>query len=539
MGSRADCCQSPPVWPSIEAGAAPTRPLFRSWEKARSAKASLYETLNFASLHALPHLIVCENNFYSQSTQQTTSVSGEIGLRAQAFNVRTANANTWDPAGLDEALADAVAYVRQGRPMLLVVKTYRLNPHSKGDDQRPLEEIEGFKAIDPLNIITRELPEFAGRFDDMMTEVRAYGELALTKPGLDGKLYFVDQLPAFESTDWRACETADAGARVNQQLNAFYAERMTADPSSYFIGEDIGDPYGGAFKVSMGLQRAHPDRVISTPISEAAIAGVGVGLALAKNRPVIEIMFGDFLPLAADQIINNASKFFHMYNQNVSCPVVLRTPMGGRRGYGPTHSQSLERLFIGIDNCLAISLNSIIDVRRQLSALPDMQCPAIVFENKIDYTFRTFRPEPPFVVETQDNPFPSIRVRPLGQSADVTLVSYGGMARFVADQLIRIFEETDSVPELIVPVSLHPLHIDPILESCRQTGRLVVIEEGSGFASVGAEIIALLAGRMDRMPRTARVSGFAVPVPSPPALEAQALPSIPAIIAAVNSLRQE
>src|SRR5260370_2386939 len=136
---------------------------------------------------------------------------------------------------------------------------------------------------------------------------------------------------------------------------------MQADERVYFIGEDVTDPYGGAFKISKGLESAYPDRVITTPISEAAITGVGAGLALTGNRPLVEIMFGDFMTLAFDQIVNNASKFFHMYHENVSCPVVVRAPMGARRGYGPTHSQSLARVLVGIDNSVTLSLNSLVD----------------------------------------------------------------------------------------------------------------------------------------------------------------------------------
>ena len=114
------------------------------------------------------------------------------------------------------------------------------------------------------------------------------------------------------------------------------------------LGEDILDPYGGAFKVTQGLSTRFPDRVFTTPISEAAIVGMSVGLALRGLHPIAEIMFGDFVALAADQIVNHAAKYPAMYNGQVQVPLVMRTPMGGGRGYGPTHSQSLERLFFGI-----------------------------------------------------------------------------------------------------------------------------------------------------------------------------------------------
>ena len=103
------------------------------------------------------------------------------------------------------------------------------------------------------------------------------------------------------------------------------------------LGEDISDPYGGGFKVTKGLSTLFPNRVLNTPISEPSIVGVATGIALRGLHPILEIMFGDFLTLCADQIINHASKFEWMYNKNVKVPLVIRVPMGGYRGYGPTH----------------------------------------------------------------------------------------------------------------------------------------------------------------------------------------------------------
>ena len=113
----------------------------------------------------------------------------------------------------------------------------------------------------------------------------------------------------------------------------------------YLIGEDMLDPYGGAFKVTKGVSSKFPERVITTPISESAIIGLGTGMAMRGMLPVVEIMFGDFLTLCTDQIVNSATKFPLMYKDRVAVPLVIRTPMGGGRGYGPTHSQSLEKMF--------------------------------------------------------------------------------------------------------------------------------------------------------------------------------------------------
>ena len=135
---------------------------------------------------------------------------------------------------------------------------------------------------------------------------------------------------------------------VLSSLNEALHAAMSDSPFVVFMGEDVLDPYGGAFKVSKGLSTAFPDRVFPTPISEAGIAAIATGMALRGYRPVAEVMFGDFLFLAADQLVNHAAKYRWMYGEKVTVPLVFRAPMGGRRGYGPTHSQTLEKHFLGV-----------------------------------------------------------------------------------------------------------------------------------------------------------------------------------------------
>ena len=129
---------------------------------------------------------------------------------------------------------------------------------------------------------------------------------------------------------------------------------MENNPKAYLIGEDILDPYGGAFKATAGLSDKFPERVWTMPICENGFVGMSGGMALGGIFPIVEIMFGDFMALTFDQLINNASKMHHMYAFQNSVPLRIRTPMGGKRGYGPTHSQSLEKFFVGIDNVLVI-----------------------------------------------------------------------------------------------------------------------------------------------------------------------------------------
>ena len=153
------------------------------------------------------------------------------------------------------------------------------------------------------------------------------------------------------------------------------------------VGEDLQDAYGGAFKVSKGLSTAFPGQVISTPISEAGIVGAATGMAMRGLKPIVEIMFGDFISLAADQIINHATKFNWMYNHKVSVPMIIRTPVGGRRGYGPTHSQSLENIFMSVPG-LEIVAPSICHNPGEMigNLIKYVDKPTIFIEYKIDYS---------------------------------------------------------------------------------------------------------------------------------------------------------
>src|SRR4030067_3642529 len=181
---------------------------------------------------------------------------------------------------------------------------------------------------------------------------------------------------------------------VLDSLNAALHQAFARDDRILLLGEDILDPYGGAFKVTRGLSSKYPARVFTTPISEAGIIGVGAGLALRGFRPIVEIMFGDFLPLPADQLINHVAKFRWMYNQKVRLPLVVRTPMGGRRGYGPTHSQTLEKIFMGIPGLKLLAPHTLGKPGQLLlSAINSSnEEPVLFIENKLLYYLHVQEP---------------------------------------------------------------------------------------------------------------------------------------------------
>ena len=176
---------------------------------------------------------------------------------------------------------------------------------------------------------------------------------------------------------------------VLESLNTALHDVMVKDERVYIMGEDILDPYGGAFKVTSGLSSIFPERLITTPISEAGLVGIAAGMSLRGLRPVVEIMFGDFFTLIADQLINHIAKFRWMYNDQVNVPIVIRAPMGGRRGYGPTHSQSLEKLYLGIPGLRILSPCTLGDPGKLLTqAILDDENPVLYIENKLLYLLK-------------------------------------------------------------------------------------------------------------------------------------------------------
>ncbi|MGD8634052.1 MAG: hypothetical protein PVF85_10810, partial [Anaerolineales bacterium] len=243
-------------------------------------------------------------------------------------------------------------------------------------------------------------------------------------------------------------------------LNAGLRRCLERSDRVYLLGEDLLDPYGGAFKVTRGLSSEFPGRVITTPVSEAGIVGVGIGMAMRGYLPVVEIMFGDFLMLAADQILNHASKFSWISGGQVHVPIVIRTPMGGRRGYGPTHSQTLEKHFLGIPGLRTLAINSFQDAGEILeTAVLDDPDPILLIENKVLYArqLANSNPQSEFQVVTVGEHYPVHRVVIRGApEPTVTLLAYGYMAEVACQAMLRLAYESELFAELIVPTQISP-----------------------------------------------------------------------------------
>ena len=345
--------------------------------------------------------------------------------------------------------------------------------------------------------------------------------------------------------------TVQSPLTVLDSLNLALHQALADDPKAFLLGEDVLDPYGGAFKVARGLSTAFPDRVLTTPISEAGITGIAGGMALRGMHPVVEVMFGDFITLTADQVINHLTKFHDMYNGQVNVPVVIRTPMGGRRGYGPTHSQTLEKLFLGVPGLTVLApfhLNGLHPLgepgRLLYETITQLNSPAFFVENKLQYLLKLLTPDdlaeydlvvtnapdelnaPVYTLSLKDAPRPQL-----------TLAAYGYMAHLAMEALHTLAYEEEIFCELVVPTQLSPFELAPLFQSAQKTGRLLTLEEGTLSLGWGSEVLARVAENLGTgLKYSNRLAARETVIPVAPNLEADTLPGLHAILSAVREM---
>lgn len=319
-----------------------------------------------------------------------------------------------------------------------------------------------------------------------------------------------------------------AEMRYLRAINQALADAMAADPTVILIGEDVSEA-GGAFGASRGLRdRFGAERVIDTPISEAALAGAAVGAALSGLRPVAEIMFMDFTTLVMDALVNQAAKARFMFGGQRSVPMVLRTPHGGGLGAGPQHSQCLEAWFAHVPGLKVVCPSdpaSAYGLLRAAIADPD---PVVFIEHKALYAIKGEVPD-------------DLPVLPLGQAAilregrDVTIVAYGAAVHTALAAATQLADEGIEA-EIVDLRSIQPWDEQTVLASLSHTHRLVVVHEAVEAFGVGAEIVARMAdiGFDELDGPIIRVAAPFMPVPFSKGLETAYLPSPERVCAAVR-----
>jgi 2-oxoisovalerate dehydrogenase E1 component len=275
--------------------------------------------------------------------------------------------------------------------------------------------------------------------------------------------------------------------------------------------------------------------VINFPISEALIVGFASGVALRGNPVIAEIMFSDFLGLAFDQLLNHASKFHHMYAGKVDCRMIIRTPTGGRRGYGATHSQAMEKFFGGIPGLHVLLLHHRCHWNDFYESLSEkITGPALVFENKSLYGwFPTELPRNYFLSWTDAG---TCRIARASGSSDLTIVAFGETGLH-AEETIKLLEQEEIHAELLLPLVISELDLAPVIASLRTTAKLIVVEEGTSGYSLSSELISSLHGKVQFEYR--KVCSPAVVIPAASDLESEILPDTQKILSSCLELFDE
>lgn len=309
------------------------------------------------------------------------------------------------------------------------------------------------------------------------------------------------------------------------------SEEMRRDENVFFMGEDIG-VYCGAFGVSKGMvQEFGEDRVIDTPISETAFVGAGIGAAVTGMRPIVELMFSDFMAVCYDQILNQAAKMHFMFAGKVKVPMVIRTASGGGTGAAAQHSQSLEQMYTHVPGLKVVVPSTPYDAKGLLkAAIRDDNCVMFLEQKKL-YRTKGQVPEEDYII-----PLGKADVKKEGK--DVSIITYGRMVQMSLEVAEKLEKEGISV-EVLDLRTLSPLDTEAIIKTAKKTGRVVVVHEAVQFAGFGGEIVSTIIEsdaffRLDAPVK--RVGALYCPVPFNPQLEAAVFPSMEKIEAAVKEV---
>ena len=496
----------------------------------------VYESLNIASILSIPCVYVIEDNAYAMSTKSSYAVAGDIKTRIEGFAVKTFEIASTDVDELDAFFAEVFDYINSERkPVCAVVHNYRLGAHSKGDDTRDPDEIAAHRAFDPVKLIADKIG------DDEVT--RLYDEYRASFEAIERELEaeptITVDIPTPAPTPLAGSLLPTAETRYVEGIRASFLSELAKNPKLVFLGEDICDPYGGAFKATKGISPDYASQIYNMPISEACIVGLSVGLGMGGMLPVAEMMFGDFITLGFDQLLNHASKFGWVYDTPV--PMIVRVPSGAKRGYGPTHSQSLEKFLIGIPCIKVFALSPTVDPEKAYAAIfASIAEPTVVIENKKLYGQKTWAIEDSsygiFTVrEASGDGFPTVRFTvDEATQPDCYAICYGGMVEDTLAAAEELMLEDEIQVDIIVLSQLSPLPLGDLKTLVRTNAPVFVLEEGTACAGIGAELIASFA-ECGIGGSYHRIAAPDMPIPNGIALESQVIPDKDRIVSEIRA----
>jgi 2-oxoisovalerate dehydrogenase E1 component len=504
------------------------------------AQGAFHEALNLAAVWQLPVIFFCENNGYAEFSPASTQHAASLERRAAGYGIPFVAVDGNDVAATAGAMEAVVRDARAGRgPTVVEAATYRWHGHYEGDPQRyrSSEEVNAWEARDPLMTHEGRLRDVgvkddeiraleatvAKQLDDAVEAARRFASPAVSTL----TDFLIRARPArVESPPPR--HDAPEFRMMDAIHNALEAE-LAADDRVFIAGIDVGAG-GNVFGLMRGLADQFGARVRDTPISESAIIGLGVGAAMAGMRPVVELMYLDFLGVCFDQLLNQAAKLPFMTGGMAEMGLTVRTQFGAGRSSGSQHSQSLEALLAHIPGLSVVMPSTPADAYGLLRASIQDPNPVIFIENRLLYGMKGAQPPTDYIVPIGT----SAIVRP---GTDVTVVSVSRMVHEAIAAAETVSGDGISV-EVIDLRTVAPLDVTPILESVHKTSRLLIAHEAVVPFGIGAEIAAIVAreGFWDLDAPIERIGAAPTPPPYSPDLERAWLPDRDTIAYAIRRL---
>ena len=519
--------------------------LMTCYGEGAGAEGDAHEAFNFAAIYKLPEIFVCQNNGFAISVPFRKEYAIEYAAqRAAGYGFPGVTVDGRDPVTCYHVSKQAVARARAGEgPTLIECLVDRLGAHSSEDDQRRYrsqEELEQLARNDCLERFKKRLLEESILDEADVSEYEARVKDEVTRATREG-ISSPDAPPENALTNVYSSDVPgpidpapDAGTEDMNMVQAIrdaLAWEMEQDERVMVLGEDVG-PKGGVFLVTDGLwARFGEERVIDTPIAESSIAGVALGLALARKRPVAEIQFTDFAHMAFNQITNEIAKFRYRTDGDWGVPLVIRAPMGGHVHGALCHSQSIEARFATPGLKIVIPSTPYEAKGLMVAAMRDPD-PVLFFEHKRLYRmFKEAVPKGEYLI-----PLEKARVARDGE--DISVFCYGLMVHYAMEAAKTLDEDGVSV-EIVDLRTVYPLDREAIIASARKTGKCLVLYEDNFSVSVGSEVAALIAdGAWQWLDAPVkRFGGLDVPsMPYAPAMEDFFMPNPEKITAALREL---
>ncbi len=514
---------------------------------------NFHEALNMASLWDLPVVFICENNQYAMSVPwRKASKLSSVAHRACAYGIPGETVDGMDALAVRSVVSKAVARARRGEgPTLIEAITYRYYGHSHSDPRayRTREEEAEWRKRDPITWLKSAMQsihwlteeEFEALDDAVQRKLERAMEFATNSPDPSPDELCTD---VYAPSPWTQADIEAERAlreRVRndpnmrqisyaQALQEAMREEMLRDERVFIMGEDVG-LYGGAYGATRDLYKEFGEwRVIDTPISEATIGGAAVGAAMAGMRPVAEIMYVDFTPLAMDQIANQGAKNRYMFGGKTTVPMVIRTEGGAGRAIAAHHSQSLEALWTHFPGIYVVMPATPYDAKGLLKAAIRDDNPVMFIEHKMLYREKGPVPEEEYVI-----PLGVADIKRPGK--DITLVTYSRMVLRALEAAEILAQEGIDV-EVVDLRTLKPLDLETIITSVKKTGRLVGVTEAYENTSFINEVIAQVNDHaFDWLDAPmVRVAAANVPVPRAEVLEDLAIPNVKRIVEACRKV---